>query len=289
MSQNPPENFGQPSSDPQGPTGSPASVPSASDPYGQPYSPPSVSDPYSGSATQPTVDPYAQPGAYSAPSASDPYSQPPAADEYAPPTADPYAAQPGAYSAPSASDPYAQPAVDPYAQPQVDPHAQQGYAQPQPDPYAQQGYAPHQGYGQPQADPYAQQPGYPPQQYPQPGYPQQMGAAPVGPPVSQADERLWATLAHAGIPIVGFLGPLVIYLIYKDRSAFLREAAAEALNFSIIVSAGLIVSSILMTVGIGFVTYGIIWVGAVVLAILAAIASNKGELYRYPINWRLVK
>ena len=38
-----------------------------------------------------------------------------------------------------------------------------------------------------------------------------------------------------------------------------------------------------------FVALIVTGVGALVLCILAAIASNKGEVYRYPVNWRLVK
>ena len=35
--------------------------------------------------------------------------------------------------------------------------------------------------------------------------------------VSESDEKLWATIAHISIPFFGFIGPLIVYLIYKDR------------------------------------------------------------------------
>ena len=33
----------------------------------------------------------------------------------------------------------------------------------------------------------------------------------------------------------------------------------------------------------------LIFIAALVLCIMAAIAANKGEAYRYPVNWRLIK
>jgi uncharacterized Tic20 family protein len=43
-----------------------------------------------------------------------------------------------------------------------------------------------------------------------------------------------------------------------------------------------------MLVIIGFITYFAILIGAVVLGIMATIAANKGEWYRYPISIRMV-
>ena len=40
---------------------------------------------------------------------------------------------------------------------------------------------------------------------------------------------------------------------------------------------------------IGAILLPLIFIGGLVLCILAAIASNKGEQYKYPVNWRLIK
>ena len=108
-------------------------------------------------------------------------------------------------------------------------------------------------------------------------------------PLSPNDERLWATLSHISIPFFGFIGPLVVYLLFKDRSPWLKDSAVEALNFSIFYTIAPTVSSLLIALGIGLILVPIVFVGGVVFCILAAIASNKGELYKYPVNWRLVK
>ena len=182
-----------------------------------------------------------------------------------------------------------------YGQPQggQPSYGQQGYAPQQPygqqpgygqAPYEQQGYGQPQGYGQQQ--PWGGQPqGYGQQPYPsQQPYPGQPPA-----PMGDGDQRLWATLTHISIPFFTFVGPLVAYLLLKDRSPFLKASTTEALNFSILYSIVYVVGVVLTTVFVGAFILLVAGVGALVLCILAAVASNKGEVYRYPVNWRLVK
>ena len=246
----------------------------------------------SGSSSVPPGSPYgtADPTAGSGGSA-------PSSTSGAAPT-DPYGSQSpygssgqGPYSAPS---PYGAPgsagSPTPYGQ-------QQGYGQPSDPGYGQAQYPPaggQQQYGGAAYDPNAgygaQQQGYPQQQYSQPGYPQQYAGQPgAGAPVTENDEKLWATLAHVSIPFFGFVGPLIVYLIYKDRSQFLKDASTEALNFSILYSIATIISSITVAVLIGLVLWPLVFIGGLILCIMAAIASNKHVLYRYPLNWRLIK
>ena len=39
---------------------------------------------------------------------------------------------------------------------------------------------------------------------------------------------------------------------------------------------------------IGFLLFFVVWIGGLVLAIIATMAANRGEWYRYPINIRMV-
>jgi len=221
-------------------------------------------------------------------------------------------------SYPSGNDP-SQPtstgSADPYGQPgggygqtgggYSDPgQAQPPYGQQTPPPYGQQ--APQQGYGDPNASyqqsygsqppPYGQQgytdpgqQGYPPQQYGQPGYPQQQpyGAAGQG-PVSESDEKTWGILSHITIPFFGFIGPLIGYLMYKDRSPYLKQVTTEALNFSILYSIVQLAGSIL-----SFITFGLInlaaFIVALIFCIMATMAASRHEFYKYPVNARFIK
>jgi uncharacterized Tic20 family protein len=108
-------------------------------------------------------------------------------------------------------------------------------------------------------------------------------------PLSPSDEKLWSTLTHIGGIFFGFLAPLITYLVFKDRGAFVRHHTAQALNFQLTLLIAYIVCSILFFVIIGFFLIAAVAIVAIVFPILAAVASNKGEWYRYPLTIPFLK
>jgi uncharacterized protein len=116
-------------------------------------------------------------------------------------------------------------------------------------------------------------------------------------PLSQSDERTWAIFAHIGplilmalsIGTLGFLAPLVIWLVLRDRSAFVADQAKEALNFQITLLIVVVIGWVLTIVLVGWLVLAAAWIAGLVLAIIAAITVNRYELYRYPLTLRLVK
>jgi uncharacterized protein len=169
------------------------------------------------------------------------------------------------------------------SQPQQGAHQQQSG-------YQQQGYQP---YGDPNQQAYAQQgygqQGYPQQQYGQPGYPQQPYAYAGQAPVSEGDEKTWGIISHITIPFLGFIGPLVAYLVYKDRSEWLKQTTTEALNFSILYSIAYLISVITISIVIGLILWPLVFIVALIFCIMGTIAANKHEFYKYPINVRFIK
>jgi uncharacterized Tic20 family protein len=107
--------------------------------------------------------------------------------------------------------------------------------------------------------------------------------------MSPEDQRLWATLAHLTGLVFHVVGVLIVYLVTKDRGPFVRSQAAEALNFWITVYIAALVSVPLIFVVIGLISLVLIAVAAVAFPIVAAIAANRGEDYRYPVAIRLVR
>ncbi len=69
----------------------------------------------------------------------------------------------------------------------------------------------------------------------------------------------------------------------------MRHHAVEALNFSLTVLIAYIVSGVLIIVVIGIFLLPVIAIGALMLHIMASMAANRGEWYRYPVNIRFVK
>ena len=147
------------------------------------------------------------------------------------------------------------------------------------------------------SDPNAQDPNdpNPGQQPPQPPY---QPAAPVAAaPLTEAEDRQWASFAHLG-GILSFLPSLIIWLIFKDRGRLTAVEAKEALNFQITLAIGYVAINILI-VFLTAVTFGIgailsllilvLWILGVVFSILGFTQAKDGQHYRYPYALRLVK
>lgn len=108
-------------------------------------------------------------------------------------------------------------------------------------------------------------------------------------PLSPTDERMWAMLAHIGGIILGFISGLVVMLIMGKRSAFVNDQSKEALNFQITLLIGYVIGFVLTFVIIGIFLIFALSILNIVFCIIAGIAANKGEAYRYPFAVRLVK
>lgn len=114
-------------------------------------------------------------------------------------------------------------------------------------------------------------------------------AATPAAPLSDSDARLYASLSSAGNIIFPAIAPLIVWLIFRERSSFVDTEAKEALNFGILAVIVYIVSSFLMIVIIGIFTWIAMFIIAVIFGIQAAMKNNKGESYRYPFSLRVVK
>ncbi len=116
-------------------------------------------------------------------------------------------------------------------------------------------------------------------------------------PLSPTQERTMGAVAH-GAPLVamvlsagllGFVGSLVVYLMYKDRGPFVRAHAANSLNVQITTGIILLVSLPLMLVLVGFLTFGLAFVFAFVVHVLGAIKAYNGEWWNPPMTPKFVK
>jgi len=106
-------------------------------------------------------------------------------------------------------------------------------------------------------------------------------------------------VAHIGVLIaawfaMGFLCPLVVWLVFRDRSSFVRRHAVESLNFqlSLLIYTTVAVVLILITFGLGvLIVVPLVVIGAIaalVVIVLATMAASSGREYRYPLTIRLV-
>lgn len=106
--------------------------------------------------------------------------------------------------------------------------------------------------------------------------------------IPSQEEKTIALLAHVLTFVAGFVPPLIIYLLKKDESPFVRAHAAESLNFQISLAIYIIGACILILLVIGvFLLIGI-GMAAFVLVILATVKASEGQDYKYPMTIRFV-
>lgn len=126
----------------------------------------------------------------------------------------------------------------------------------------------------------------PPQQPTPPSQPPYAPQAPYGyapQPLNPPDEKLWSTLVHVGGIFFSFLPALIGFLVFKDRGPFVRAHTAAALNFQITLAIAMFVGGLLSIIGIGFLILVAAYVLNIVFSIIAAVKSNQGQWYRYPL------
>ena len=113
--------------------------------------------------------------------------------------------------------------------------------------------------------------------------------------IEDQQARTWGMLCHlsafagfVGIPLGNILGPLVVWMIKKDECPFVDDQGKESLNFQISMLIYEIVAALLMLALVGFVLLPILLIAQIVLMIMASVAANRGEAYRYPLTIRFI-
>ena len=117
--------------------------------------------------------------------------------------------------------------------------------------------------------------------------------APPPPPSGAApqEDRTIALITHLSGIIAGFIVPLIMWLINKDKpeKSWLTDQSKEALNFQITITIAFVICVVLSAILIGAFLMPIVWLINLIFCILGGVASNKGESYRYPFALRLIK
>ena len=121
----------------------------------------------------------------------------------------------------------------------------------------------------------------------------------VPPPPGQGQltpdqERLWGMLAHllsfvAAYLFLGFVAPLIVLLVFGQRSPFVRANAVESLNLHLTWLLYGIVGVILAFLLIGIPILIVLGIAYLVLVVIASVRANNGEVYRYPATIRFIR
>lgn len=103
------------------------------------------------------------------------------------------------------------------------------------------------------------------------------------------DDYTMGVLAHVLGLVSGFVGPLIIYLVGREKEDLNLDNARHALNFQISLAIYLIVSAILALVIVGFIFMAALGIMNLIFCILGAVRASHGEVYKYPLEIPFLK
>ncbi|RCK68415.1 DUF4870 domain-containing protein [Desertihabitans brevis] len=117
---------------------------------------------------------------------------------------------------------------------------------------------------------------------------------------ADGDERTLAVAAHLSTIVamiisagwLSFVGPLVVWLLFRGRSPFVRLSAAGSFNFNIWAWIINVVAWVCAITVVLFPLAVILWVVAglmtVVCHVLGAVRASRGVLYTYPAQIKIL-
>ncbi|MBI1249648.1 DUF4870 domain-containing protein [bacterium] len=100
---------------------------------------------------------------------------------------------------------------------------------------------------------------------------------------SSQDDRNLAVLCH----VLGFfswiLGPVIIWILLKDKSPFIDFHGKQAINFQITLTIAAMISVVLVCVYIGLLLMLAVVVVEIVYIVIASLKAQQGEYYVIPV------
>ncbi len=103
-----------------------------------------------------------------------------------------------------------------------------------------------------------------------------------------SEEKTLALVAHILGPFTCFIGPLIIFLVKKDESDFIRQNALQSVYWQIAMFVAVIVLAV-VTICVGGIGAGLGTIANIVYVIVACIRANEGKIYSYPLSGGFVK
>ena len=108
-------------------------------------------------------------------------------------------------------------------------------------------------------------------------------------PVPTQDEKNLGLIMHV-LSLVGFslIGPLIVWLVKKDESAFINAQGRELLNFQLSFLIYAIVCIPLCFVLIGIPLLIVVGINAFILTIIGLVKATEGKIYRFPATIKML-
>ncbi len=114
-------------------------------------------------------------------------------------------------------------------------------------------------------------------------------SSPPPAPFASQDDKTLGIVMHV-LCLVGFplIGPLIVWLIKKDQSAYLDQQGRELLNFQLTYLLYGFLAFLLCFVFIGMLLLPVVLVATFVLTIIGIVKAAEGTVFRFPLTIRLL-
>lgn len=119
----------------------------------------------------------------------------------------------------------------------------------------------------------------------------------AGPPGSGLTGKQWAMFLHLAqflgyiVPGLGFAGPIVIWLVLKERFPELDAHGKMVANWLISLLIYSVVAGLVTVVSCGFgaVLFIPLMLVSIIFPIIGAVKANEGVLWKYPVTISFIK
>ena len=116
--------------------------------------------------------------------------------------------------------------------------------------------------------------------------------SPTEPPLSPESARSWCIALHLSglsglllsIVLAHILVPLCIWLLKRAGSPEIDTTGKEVLNFQISYTLYFLIAGMLCFIFVGFLILPLLFIAWLLLPIIAAVKTNNGIFYRYPLT-----
>ena len=103
------------------------------------------------------------------------------------------------------------------------------------------------------------------------------------------DENSFVALMHASQFLSSFIIPLILWIMFREKSAKVDAAGKDILNFEISLAIYFFISGLLAILLIGILLLIGIGIASVILIIIAIIKALNGEQWKYPLTIQILK
>ncbi|MCH1931119.1 DUF4870 domain-containing protein [Shewanella sp. A25] len=90
------------------------------------------------------------------------------------------------------------------------------------------------------------------------------------------------------VPFGSILGPLILWLMKRDESAFVDRCGRSCLNFKLSMLVYVLIGAVLAIIGIGFILLLALAALDLICTVIGLIKASEGQVYRYPLTIKFI-